>query len=522
VIESPVLPTAPTDEFRQAEIEPEYSPESHLSTKFFLLIGAGGIGYIAAFFGVAILAWMGYGLCAATAISIRKSGQTPQSAAAAGAAALLEIIGDVATGATDVLENRVKPIAAMGAQTVARHSGLISATEMAALAERQGAEVKLPESVIELIVGSPKNPHNTAILARRQSGKTTVLHGVLHYLLALPQKNIVIVGDPNYGAGNAGDLPAWGGLPIFNRNSGRSTIEHHHLLINRDDNYTALCQLGDLYQSRMEQANAAAQADRSKRVQFTPVYYFLDEFQTFVGGLGDDATDRVNAIFGDLIRAAKYQIFFFPVLHNDRAENGMNTTNLGGVNLLLLGSVVDAIRTDKALNNSRQRFDDKFLQQVAIKRIDYNGRYGKGLSQKKLGVINLVDGCQTSDGTEFAPGNHLLMVPDFRAQVAVIHDFSGLVQTTAQPQPAPAVDDLALEMAPLFIAFLQANRDRFPAGDCSVTKFFDTYKVTASNPNGWGRRRDKDDRHYAFLKLLAAEFGGRIDPLKLLENAEKC
>lgn len=517
-----ISPTTSTDEFRQSENEPEYSPESHLSAKFFLLIGMGGIGYIAAFFGVAILAWLGYGLCAATAISIRKSGQTPQSAAAAGAAALLEIVGDVAIGATDVLENRVKPIAAMGAQTVARHSGLISAAELAELSERQGCEVKLPESVIELIVGSPKNPHNTAILARRQSGKTTVLHGVLHHLLALPQKNIVIVGDPNYGAGNDATLPAWGGLPIFNRNSGRSTIEHHHLLISRDDNYTALCQLGDLYQSRMEQANAVAQADRQQRLKFTPIYYFLDEFQTFVGGLSDDATDRVNAIFGDLIRAAKYQIFFFPILHNDRAENGMNITNLGGVNLLLLGSVVDAIRTDKALNNSRQRFDHKFLQQVAIKRIDYNGRYGKSLSQKKLGVINLVDGCTTSDGTEFAPGNHLLMIPDFRAQVPVIHDFSAMVQTTAQPQPAPIVDDLATEMAPKFVVFLQTNRDRFPAIDYSVTKFFDTYKITAQNPDGWGRRRDGADPHYAFLKLLAAEFSGRIDPLKLLESAEKC
>lgn len=510
-----ILETQVTTDFRDdGPIEQRYPDDHYLSAKFLLLGIGGGVGYIAAFFGVLPVALVGYGLCAASAISIRKRQQTPQMAAASSAAALVEVLGDCFDGAQDILETQVKPIAAMGARTIARHSGLISGSELRDLEERQGGEVKVPQSVIELIVGSPRNPHNTAILARRQSGKTTLLHGVIHHLLALQQKNIVLVGDPNYGAGNEGELPAWAGLPIYDRDSGKMTIAHHHLMIARDDIYTCLCQLGDLYDTRMREANKAAKEGR-QRAKFTPIYFILDEFQTFVGGLNDEQTARVNAVFGDLIRAAKYRIYFFPVLHNDRAENGLNTTNLGGVNLLLLGSVIDALKTDKALNNSRQRFDDRFLERVNLKRIDYNSRYGKGISQKKLGVINLVDGCTTSDGTDFAPGNHLLMVPDYRAHVPVVHDFSGLTETTAKPQDAPAEIPNEIDaLIPEFEEWLIANAGHFEDMEYSLTKFSDR-----AISLGWGKTRDlRRDPHYRFNRELCKQLGGKINPHEIVRN----
>jgi hypothetical protein len=196
----------------------------------------------------------------------------------------------------------------------------------------------------------------------------------------------------------------------------------------------------------------------------------------------------------------------------------MNTTNLGGVNLLLMGSVIDAIKTDKAMNNSRQRFDEKFLQRLAMKRTDYNGRYGKGISQKKLGVISLVDGCTTSDGTDFAPGNHMMMIPDYRDRMAVIHDFSEVTETTAKPAAPPTAPQDPIEaMIPAFEEWLIANAGHFePGKDYSLTKFSE-----AAIALGWGKRRYASDPHYCFNRELCKQLGGKINPHMILENLRK-
>jgi hypothetical protein len=422
-------------------------------------------------------------------------------------------------GFSDTLQHKALPVIRLSAQTMAKYSGLLSDVELQAIEERGGGEVTVPLSVIELIIGTPKHPHNTALLAPSQSGKTTLLHGVIHHLLGLSQKNIVLVGDPNYGAANDDKMPVWGGLPIYDRYASTSAIAHHSLITGTDDVYTALDALGHLYIQRMELARKRAvehQGDDQSPMRFTPIYYFVDEFQTFVGELNETQLERVNAVFGQLIRAAKYRIYFFPVLHNDKAEGGINTANLGGVNLLLMGSVIDQISTSTLLNNSRKRFDQGFFNLLATYRTRYNALHGKSKSQKMLGVVHLVKGFTASNGDEFSPGPHILKFPNFTDRVNLRHDF-GAVAPVVEAVPAveneAAVPPIVAEMGPLFATWLAENHPLFESeADWSLTKFFEL-----ASAHGWGRYRKPTDKHYAFLQALTKAQGGRIRPVEILE-----
>jgi hypothetical protein len=495
---------------------------TNLSFRFLLLLISGGAWYAAVFLWLPALA-IGAGLtCGAVAYSIRQQGETLLSVSAEFLIDTLHLGQDCLDGFSDTLQNHALPVLRLNAQTLAKYSGLLSDVELQAIEERGGGEVTVPLSVIELIIGSPKQPHNTALLAPSQSGKTTLLHGVIHHLLGLSQRNIVLVGDPNYGAANDGTMPIWGGLPIYDR-AQDSPIAHHGLMTGTDDVYTALDMLGYLYVQRMELARQRAiksQGDDRTPMKFTPIYYFVDEFQTFMGELNESQLERVNVVFGQLIRAAKYRIYFFPVLHNDKAEGGINTANLGGVNLLLMGSVIDQISTSTLLNNSRKRFDQAFFNLLASYRTRYNALHGKGKSQKMLGVVHLVKGFTTSTGDEFAPGPHILKLPNFTDRVNIRHDFTAIapVITTADPVGEVAAD--ALEVPPIVAEMGEAFTDWFvenyplfqTEADWSLTKFFDL-----ACANGWGRQRKPKDKHYAFLQALAKEQGGRIKPVEILE-----
>ncbi|MBE9031800.1 hypothetical protein IQ266_18865 [filamentous cyanobacterium LEGE 11480] len=518
------LQTEPTTEFRQdiePVTEPTYQSDAHLGEKMLLLIMGGGVGYISVFFGFLPGAIAGFSLTAATAASIRSRGQTILQSSAYATTGLLEVMADISGGATDLLENKVRPIVAMSAKTVQEHAGLLSDEEKDVITSRQGQEVKSETSVIELIIGSPKRPNNCAILARKTSGKTTLVHGVIHHLLGSTTENIVLAGDPNIGTANDDNPPRWGGMPLYQRgiDNPENLIQHHRTFADEQDIYSALIACGDLYHQR-KAVNADRYAKGKRPKKFTPVYLFIDEFQTFVGALEDDQIERVNKVFGELIRAAKYQVFFFPILHNDKADKGINTANLAGVNLLLLGSVIDVVKTDATLRNSAQRFTDDFLALIANKRRDYDARFGPAISQKSLGVIHLVDGFTSSDGTEFKPGPHLLRVPNYADYVGVIHDFSGLVETTAVPQdepPAPTEPPNEIDaLIPEFEEWLIAHAGHFePGKDYSLTKFSE-----AAIELGWGKRRYASDPHYRFNRELCNQLGGRIDPHMILENLQ--
>lgn len=515
----PVTPTVVmTDDFTDRP--------PNLSFRFLLLLISGGAWYTAVFLWLPVLA-IGAGLTTgAIAYSIRQKGETLFSVSAEFLIDALHLGQDCLDGFSDTLQNKALPVLRHNAETMARYSGLLSKTELQAIEERGGGEVSIPLSVIELIVGTAKAPHNTAFLAPSQSGKTTLLHGVVHHLLGLSQQNIVLVGDPNYGAANDGTMPVWGGLPIYHRDSKQSPIGHHQLIIGVDGIYTALDMLGALYLQRMELAQKRAVelhgTDDLSPMGFTPIYFFCDEFQTFIGELNEAQVDRVNAVFGQLIRAAKYRIYFYPILHNDKAENGINTANLGGVNLLLMGSVIDQINSSPLLNNSRRRFDAGFLATLANYRTRYNAMHGKAKSQKMLGAIALTKGVTASNGDDFAPGCHVLKIPNCTDRVNIRHDFSAItpVLTVADPvgEVVTAADDAAMplivaEMGEAFAEWFVEHYPLFQAeSDWSLTKFSDI-AIT----NGWGRRRKTGDKHYAFLQALVKAQGGRIRPVEILE-----
>jgi hypothetical protein len=500
---------------------------TNLSFRFLILLISGGTWYAAVFLWLPMLA-IGAGLtCGAVAYSIRQQGETLFSVSAEFLIDTLHLGQDCLDGFSDTLQNKALPVIRHNAQTMARFSGLLSKTELQAIEERGGGEVSIPLSVIELIVGTPKAPHNTALLAPSQSGKTTLLHGVVHHLLGLSQPNIVLVGDPNYGAANDGTMPVWGGLPLYRRELTPSPIAHHQLIIGKDDIYSALDQLGNLYIQRMDAAGKRAVelhgSDDLTPMGFTPIYFFVDEFQTFIGELGEGQVDRVNEVFGQLIRAAKYRIYFYPVLHNDRAEGGINTSNLGGVNLLLMGSVIDQIGTSKLLNNSRKRFDAAFLAKLANYRSTYNARYGKSKSQKMLGAIDLTKGFTASNGDDFAPGCHVLKIPNCTDRVNIRHDFTAIapVITTADPvgEAVVAADDdlevpaIVVEMGEEFGEWFVEHFPLFQSEtDWSLTQF-----ANVAIANGWGRRRKPTDKHYAFLQALVKAQGGRIKPVEVLD-----
>ncbi len=496
---------------------------TNLSFRFLLLLISGGAWYTAVFLWLPALAIGAAMTTGAVAYSIRQQGETLFSVSAEFLIDTLHLGQDCLDGFSDTLQNKALPVLRHNAQTMAKYSGLLSKVELQAIEERGGGEVSIPLSVIELIIGTPKAPHNTAFLAPSQS--TTLLHGVVHHLLGLSQQNIVLVGDPNYGAANDGTMPVWGGLPIYHRDSKQSPIAHHQLIIGVDGIFTALDMLGALYLQRMELAQKRAVelhgTDDLSPMGFTSIYFFCDEFQTFIGELNEAQVDRVNVVFGQLIRAAKYRIYFYPILYNDKAENGINTANLGGVNLLLMGAVIDQISSSPLLRNSSKRFDPAFLANLANYRTRYNAMHGKAKSQKMLGAIALTKGFTASNGDDFAPGCHVLKIPNCTDRVNIRHDFSAIapVITTADPVGEAVVDDVEVptivaEMGEAFGEWFIEHYPLFQAqADWSLTKFADV-----AIANGWGVRRDhRRDKHYAFLQALAKAQGGRIKPVEVLE-----
>jgi hypothetical protein len=508
----------------EAEIvEPDYASSTHLAAKYFLLLLSGSVVYMAAFYGLVILGVLGGVFVAGTTASIRLRGQTLVQASALAGAAVFEVLSDLGTGGTQILEHKVRPVLARSAKEIQRSAGLLSEAEQEAISASAGGEVVVEQHVLELVIGSVRNPMNTLYIARKQSGKTTFTHGLLHNLLSSQSKNIVLVGDPNYGTGNDdGPPPAWAGLPVYDRrrDKAESIVAHHRLFAANEDIYAAMCALNDLYHRRM-QINADRVAQGQPPEKFAPVYYFVDEFQTFLGSLSPDGLSRVNGFLGDLIRAAKYKIFFYPICHNDKATDGLDTTNLAGVNLFMLGSVLDSIRTDNTIRNSRSRFSNDFLDRLEAKRRDYDIRYGPKASAKMLGVVHLVDAFTSSDGTEFAAGAHIVRIPDYRAALQVRHDFSALPQPENLPVEAtPPSTDSGEVLAQEFVHFLRRRRAEFDDRDYSVTEFFTTFKATAKH-DGWGRRREKSDPHYCLLRDLAqSEASGKINPVELLRRTE--
>jgi hypothetical protein len=516
IIETEAIPV-------QADLVLDERPPN-LSFRFLILLMSGATWYVALFLWVLPLAIAAAAVTGATAYSIRRRGETLLSVSAEFLIDVLGLSQDVLDGFSDGLQNKAMPVLRHSGETLLRYSGMLSASEVAAIAERGGGEVAIPLSVIELIAGTPQNPHNTALLAPSQSGKTTLLHGVINHLITLPQQNIVLVGDPNYGAANDKRLPVWGGLPIYDRETQDSPIKHHQLVIGIDDIYTTLDLLGELYLQRMALAQAKAKQSQGDEnavpMQFMPIYYFIDEFQTFVGELAESQIDRVNMVYGQLIRAAKYRIYFYPVLHNDKAENGINTANLGGVNLLILGSVIDQIGSSPLLNNSRRRFDGAFIEKLTRYRLRYNAAHGKAKSQKMLGAISLVKGFTASNGDEFAPGTHVIKVPNFTDRVNIRHDFSHFekaeIHAPRKVQTDSEMPPIVAEMGDAFAEWFIENYQLFQAqADWSLTKFFDL-----ASANGWGKLRKPSDPHYAFLQALKDAQGGRIKPNEILEALE--
>jgi hypothetical protein len=511
--------TDPTYAVEAEIVETDYASATHLASKWFLLLLSGSIVYMAAFYGLVILGVIGASFLGGTVLSIRLRGQTILQSSAIAAAAIFEVLADCGATGTHVLERKIKPVIELNARKIQQYSGLLSEAEVEAIQNIAGGEVVVEEHIVELILGSTKKPQNTLILARKGSGKTTLEHGLIHWLLSSPTKNIVLAGDPNYGTGNDdGPPPAWAGLPRYDRKTvdPKDAVTHHRIFTRNDDIFAGLVALNSLYHRRMQLNEERAAANQPPE-RFIPVYFFVDEFQTFLGSLSDAQLATVNAFMGDLIRASKYKIFFFPIVHNDRATDGIDTTNLAGVNLLVLGSVLDTLKNDDTLRNSRKRFNDQNIAQIENKRREYDSRYGPDASAKMLGAIHLVEAFKTSDGTEFRSGVHLLRIPDYRPALQVRHDFSALTQ----PAPAPSPEaDPNLALATEFVQFLRRRRADFEDKDYSVTAFSKQFQSNGSNA-GWCRRRDSKDPQYCFLRDLAKTHpNGKINPIELLKDTE--
>jgi hypothetical protein len=508
------------------------------STKL-LLLGGGGITWFTGFFLMPAALVAGGGLAVIGAVvvgsagySLHKSGHSLPSAMRRLTGDLAEIVEDCSGGAARAARDHVLRPAKMAAIELAKKTGTLSESELSAV-EKGGAPdlVRVLDHVFELIVGTSTSGTNCAILAKSLAGKTTFFHGLFYHLATRPGKKILMIGDYNLGKDNGGGVPQWLGLPIYDRRRHGSQISN--FVFAPDEIMGAIQALGAVYEDRIRLA-ADAVKDRRSAPKFDPIYFACDEFQSFMEHCNEADNKMVGEIAGKLLRARGWKIFFFPVLHNDKADGFLNTTVMGGFNLLVLGSFVSKLDSAPELQNSRnaRRFDPEASGRVTPIRRELERDLGKEGAIRSLAALSLTHPITTSDGTEFGDGTHLLQIPDCRkvldsewdwpedlkAAPSVTQDPDRYFAARAVPQEVETLmvrvaiedenfDDLAPKLQSIFLANYTEFESQSKGGKITKTKFFGICVG-----HGFGKNRNTRDRHYRMIGSLAIAFpDGVID-----------
>jgi hypothetical protein len=422
----------------------------------------------------------------------------------------------------------------MAAIELAKRTGTLTEQELGAIEHGAAPDlVRDLDHVFELIAGSDGDGTNCAILAGSKAGKTTFFHGLFHHLATRPGRRILMVGDYNLGKDNGGGVPQWLGLPIFDRRKHGSPI--NNFVIPPDEIFTAVKHLDALYEERIR-INADRAKAKQSAIKFDPVYFACDEFQSFMEHCSDADGKFVGEVAGKLLRARGLQIYFFPVMHNDKAEGYLNTTVLGSINLLIMGSLTAKLDSAPELQNSQKlrRFEPETIGRIPTIRRELERDYGKDGAVRSLAVLSLKHTLKTSDGTEFSDGNHLLKIPNCtmllgerwewpegvklvqKQDDAAVYFAARSIRSTPAatltvPVEAEDFNDLAKLLRDLFIDKYSEFSAKSKSGKISRTQFFEVCKA-----HGFGRNRNTKDRHYRFVCFLADAAPDKLINLSVL------
>jgi hypothetical protein len=515
---------------------------------FKLLLGGNGLAvfYAGCFLFNPALILGGAAIAAASVYSLRRSGESLVSGLIAGGTEFWDVGMDIIGGMDGAVTTGWK-MARLSATDLAARTGQLTTMELEAVTNSLSSGIIYdPAHILELVFGrADGRGNNTITLATSGSGKTTFLQGCIHQILERPGKKIVIVCDPNFGASNDGKFNRWAGLPHYKGNG--SPIGRSCLVTNVGDIKLAIRALGELYHQRMNQAQIHGQKDIGTPLDFAPVYLIADEFQTTLNQMTPQELEDANAVVGGLVRAKKYKIFFTPIMHDDTAENSLKTNQTAGLNLMLLGGIIDRLESANEVSNNRYKFKG-YQPMVDGHRARLTQQFGKAVAKYMLGVIHLKDAFTCSDGTTFEPGCHTLRLPDYRALAELVHDFEPLPapadramtiskapKLTLVPRSAgvsipAAVQTLSIEAPPpplewdndgnpsahiqgVFRAWVIQNYAAIATQDSwNKTKFFQLCKT-----NGLGQgRQNQGNAVYVMVCALADAMGGQIIPSQLL------
>jgi hypothetical protein len=499
------------------------------STKLLLLLVGGGTWFTgffmmpAAFLAGLGLAIVGLFVTGTAGYSLRKSGHSLGSAMRQLGGDVAEILEDCSGGAAVAARDHILAPVAVAAELLAKRSGVLTEAELNAIENGAAPDlVRAMDHVFELILGVAGDGTNCAVLASSKAGKTTFFHGLIFHLATRPGKKSLMIGDYNMGKDNGSGVPQWLGMPIYDRKKHGSPI--NNFVFGPDEIMGAVKHLDALYEERIRIAADCSKLRKSPP-KFDEVFFACDEFQSFMEHCTPDDGKYVGEVAGKLLRARGWKIYFFPVLHNDKADGYLDTNVLGAINLLVMGSLVSKIDAAVELRNSRAsgRFEAEILSRVGPLRRELERDYGKDGAIRSLAVLSLKHSIVTSDGTEFGDGCHLLKIPNCTPLLAEFWDWPEEIKATigtqqtvetyfaarqAPPNPTITVYQDAEDFSDLADAFRSLVVDNYQAfaqaaknGTITRTKFFDI-----SRGVGFGKNRNRKDRHYRMVCAIADRF----------------
>jgi hypothetical protein len=523
--EAPPIETTATEIYSEGFAAP--------STKLLLLTIGGGTWFTgffmmpAAFLAGLGLAIVGLFATATAGYSLRKSGHSLGSAIRQLGGDVAEILEDCSGGAAVAARDHILAPVALKAEQLAKRTGVLTEAELNAIENGAAPDlVRVFSHIFELIVGIHGDGTNCAILAGSKAGKTTFFHGLFYYLATRPDKKHLMIGDYNLGKDNGSGAPKWLGLPIYDRQKHGSPIGN--FVFGPDEIMTAIRQLDAVYEERIR-INADRAKAKQKPIKFDAIYFACDEFQSFMEHCSLEDGKTVGEIAGKLLRARGLMIYFFPVLHNDKAEGYLNTTVLGSINLLVMGSLVNKLDSAPELMNSQKlkRFEPEAINRVVPIRRELERELGKDGAARSLAVLSLKHTITASDGTEFGDGTHLLQIPNCTKVLAEDWDWPEEMKLAAVPaqdvetyfaarqsaalptitvyEEVEDFTDLAVEVRSLVIDNCQGFAAAAKTNKISRTKFFDVCSGL-----GFGRNRNKKDRHYRFICTIADQFPDKL------------
>lgn len=473
--------------------------------------------------------------------------------------AIAEVIADGKESAEESIGRIVKPASEFVAITATQLGG-ISESEYEA---RQLAEVtqlvRKPEHIAELILGHGYRINSTLLLAPRGSGKTTVLHYLVDYVINNPEPSIALVVDYDLGSANNGPVSGWRGLPLWDTElAGRKDARgNYYRLTDRSAVFTepsdflellrALRNLFDIRRNLRKDELARQRAGETVKPQHFPLIYLLcDEFQNIFATFDDDEKAEIIDIMATLMRSPKHRICIAYAIHDTKATGGIDTATQDKMSIVLMGAAVSGvIKGEKSYNHAIPRFSEDTKATLATRQKALLATYPPETVDKMLAAIDIKTPITTSDGTDFKPGNHVLDIPNFQAYVPLpqkapttpldatntptmpdnvvdITTVSSAKTTRAEVLSVPVeVLTVGLEVGSpdwadywggTFMAWFTANVDQFEPKQYSVTGF---RKV--SQPNGWGKDTQGDE--YCFIQYLARQFQAANPRTDLPQNA---